>query len=103
MESKSTTPTTTTTSSTSSNDDEVVKLNVGGKLFTTYKSTILNYPYTMLARMFSTSSSIPTKNKQNEGLTYQILLKAVQVENIFWIEIQLSLISFWNFTEQNKS
>ena len=39
-------------------EEEVVKLNVGGRQFTTYKSTLMAYPDTMLARMFSSSAGI---------------------------------------------
>lgn len=46
-------------SDTPSENEEVVKLNVGGRLFTTYKSTFMKYPDTMLARMFSTSAGTP--------------------------------------------
>jgi hypothetical protein len=41
--------------------EEIVDLNVGGRVSTTYKSTLTAYPDTMLARMFSTSSGIPYK------------------------------------------
>lgn len=54
----STTTTTTTTSGAGNKNEDVVKLNVGGQLFTTYKSTLMAYPDTMLARMFSTSAGI---------------------------------------------
>ena len=45
-----------TSTTTTSGNEELVKLNVGGRSFTTYKSTLLAYPDTMLARMFSSSS-----------------------------------------------
>jgi hypothetical protein len=47
-----------TTTTTTSGNEEVVKLNVGGKLFTTYKSTLMAYPDTMLAHMFSSSAGM---------------------------------------------
>eukprot|EP00026_Physarum_polycephalum_P004039 Phypoly_transcript_04056.p1 GENE.Phypoly_transcript_04056~~Phypoly_transcript_04056.p1 ORF type:complete len:720 (+),score=149.53 Phypoly_transcript_04056:104-2263(+) len=51
---------------TTSSNDELVKLNVGGKLFTTYKSTLMTYPDTMWARMFSSSAEIAKKGPDGE-------------------------------------
>eukprot|EP00026_Physarum_polycephalum_P003231 Phypoly_transcript_03241.p1 GENE.Phypoly_transcript_03241~~Phypoly_transcript_03241.p1 ORF type:complete len:534 (+),score=98.64 Phypoly_transcript_03241:111-1712(+) len=43
--------------------EEVINLNVGGKKFTCYKSTLLSYPDTLLARMFTTSADIAKKGE----------------------------------------
>jgi len=50
----------------SKNKEELIQLNVGGRIFGCYKSTLLTYPETLLARMFSTSASIAKKGNSGE-------------------------------------
>jgi hypothetical protein len=40
--------------------EQVIKLNVGGTLFETYKTTLQHYPYTLLGSMFTSSKEITT-------------------------------------------
>jgi hypothetical protein len=44
--------------------DPIIKLNVGGRHFETYQSTLLKYPHTTLARMIT--SSLAKTNDQGE-------------------------------------
>ena len=41
------------------NDGEVVTLNVGGRLFTTTRTTLTSEPDSVLGRMFDPTSSLP--------------------------------------------
>lgn len=46
-------------------DSQIVNLNVGGTLYTTYLSTLKRFPESMLARMFSGKHTVSTDDKGN--------------------------------------
>ncbi len=46
---------------------QVIKLNVGGKYFTTTRSTLCKFSDSMLARMFSDSGDLAPAHKDNHG------------------------------------
>ena len=50
-----------------SDGDKVIKLNVGGALFTTTEATLTQYPGSMLAAMFDPESERPPAMKDDQG------------------------------------
>jgi len=52
----------------SQSQDEHICFNIGGKLYETYKSTILKFPNTLLATMLSErNKDMLQKNNKGEG------------------------------------
>jgi hypothetical protein len=78
--------------------DKIIKLNVGGKCFSTYRSTLLTYPETLLGRMYSDNQNFKVDDIQffdrsSKLFEYilnfyrtRILSKPLLVNNDIWLE-----------------
>lgn len=84
--------------------EEEVLLNVGGTKFSTSKSTLMAYPDSVLARMFSSSASIYLHK-----LYYKINLHSFIIHSLLFFVyflyifcIFLNLFYFNNFEEMSK-